>query len=605
MKEINGVITPNPQREVEKTHNSEQAISSNFPSQREIERDISEYLTKKYGSKVKVVSQMVLPHQLNPSRDKTGTSREKKAGRDRFHFNLTPEELEAYLNKFVIKQNEAKAVLATKICTHFNRINYLLKEGAENFPQGLIKSNIILIGPTGVGKTYMVKLIAQRLGVPFVKGDATKFSETGYVGGDVEDLVRELAHEAKGDIERAQYGIIYIDEIDKIASTPGLIGPDVSRTGVQRALLKPMEETDVELKIPHDPISQIEAIERYRRTGKKEKNSINTRHIIFIVSGAFSGLSDIIKKRCQKTGIGFHADIDIRDEREWLKIIKPQDLVEYGFEQEFIGRLPIIAVLDELEEDDLFHILKNPRSPLIITKKQDFKAYGIDLRFEDAALRKIAKLARLEATGARALVSVMERALMPFEKAMPGKGIKFLVVTEEMVDDPQRALQGLLKDPFSPKRLSHYEGILKEEEEEAIRSIKEAYSIKNPEAKKIRLTPIRQKMMANLAVHETMDIEEAEKKVVSLIEQAKAYEDNLYNRCGIKIHLEDEAIDYLIQDAISDQAILYERCERLINIFEYGLPLIFEKTGKADFHIPKEGAENPEGYINKLIRQTF
>ena len=178
---------------------------------------------------------------------------------------------------------------------------------------GSIKNNIILIGPTGVGKTYLVKLIAKKIGVPFVKGDATKFSETGYVGGDVEDLVRDLVYAADDDLELAQYGIIYIDEIDKIASSGHIWGgPDVSRTGVQRALLKPMEETEVDLKVAHDPVSQIQAIEHYRRTGKKDKRTLNTRHILFIVSGAFNGLDKIVKERLSKQEIGFRGQDDLQ-----------------------------------------------------------------------------------------------------------------------------------------------------------------------------------------------------------------------------------------------------------------------------------------------------
>ena len=190
----------------------------------------------------------------------------------------------------------------------------------------------------------------------------------------------------------AQYGIIYVDEIDKIASSNNLIGPDVSRTGVQRALLKPMEETEVDLKVPHDPISQMEAIEQYRRTGKREKRTINTKHILFIMSGAFNGLEEMIKKRLNREGIGFGAEIRSKDERaEYLKQVKAEDLIAYGFESEFIGRLPVIAIYERLEIEDLYAILKNPNNPITLGKKKDFKSYGIDIQFEDEALHALGR----------------------------------------------------------------------------------------------------------------------------------------------------------------------------------------------------------------------
>jgi endopeptidase Clp ATP-binding regulatory subunit ClpX len=220
----------------------------------------------------------------------------------------------------------------------------------------------------------MIKLIANKLGVPFVKGDATKFSETGYVGGDVEDLVRDLVREADDDIDLAQYGIIYIDEIDKIASSRNLIGADVSRTGVQRALLKPMEETDVDLKVPHDPISMIQEIERFRKTGKREKQSVNTKNVLFIMSGAFSDLTGIIKKRITKQGIGFGASIKTSEKQsDVLKQVKAEDLIAYGFESEFVGRLPVRAIFEELTESDLYEILRNPNNPIVLGKKTRFR----------------------------------------------------------------------------------------------------------------------------------------------------------------------------------------------------------------------------------------
>jgi ATP-dependent Clp protease ATP-binding subunit ClpX len=408
-----------------------------LPDQKELEQELSDYLSKKYGGRIKIVSPLMVPRPEQQEDDEAASG---KGGVDKIHFDMKPEELEAYLDEYVIKQEDAKAILATKICTHFNRIKHelRLKSRQDSTDVGRIKNNIILIGPTGVGKTYIVKLIAKKLGVPFVKGDATKFSETGYVGGDVEDLVRDLVREANDDIELAQYGIIYLDEVDKIASTPNLIGPDVSRTGVQRALLKPMEETEVDLKVPHDPISQIQAIEQYRKTGKRERRVVNTRNILFIMSGAFHELSEIIKKRVKKQGIGFGAEVSSKsDDDYYFKMVKAEDFIQYGFESEFIGRLPVVAVLEQLSREDLYSILKNPKNPVINAKKADFRAYGIDIRFEDEAVHLLAERAYEERTGARGLVSVLEKAVLAFEKKLPSTDIRFLVVSPEVVKDPK------------------------------------------------------------------------------------------------------------------------------------------------------------------------
>jgi len=417
--------------------------NTEIPSQKELEREINEYLSRKYGDRVRVISAPF----IQPKREKKQEKSFAERILSKINFDLKPQELIAYLDQYVVKQEAAKAILATKICTHFNRIKYWLKHRRNTLNRiNYIKNNILMIGPTGVGKTFMIKLIAQKLGVPFVKGDATKFSETGYVGGDIEDLVRELVHQAEDDIELAQFGIIYIDEIDKIASSNSFLGPDVSRTGVQRALLKPMEETEVDLKTPFDPISQLETIEQYRRTGKKERLVINTRHILFIMSGAFNGLEDIVKQRIHQQEIGFGANITSKKEkRNYLAYVKAEDLIKYGFESEFIGRLPVIAVFEKLETEDLYQILKNPNSVVINAKKQDFRAYDIDLAFEDQAFSFFAQKAAEEGTGARALVSVLERTLLPFEKTLPSTEIKKLVVTREVATNPKQALCELLK----------------------------------------------------------------------------------------------------------------------------------------------------------------
>jgi len=406
----------------------------------DLQKDLKDFIEQKYGAEV------VFP-QGEAAGMQEGPQVEEPA-EEMLDFDLKPEELEAYLDEYVVKQHDAKEVLATKICTHYNRMK--LDRADPEFYQknvGNIKNNILLIGPTGVGKTYLIKLISQRIGVPFVKGDATKFSETGYVGGDVEDLIRELVREADGSIEKAQYGIVYVDEVDKIASSSNQTGPDVSRTGVQRNLLKLMEETDVDLKAPHDLTSQMESMMQFQRNGKVDRQKINTRNILFIVSGAFSGLDDILRKRLNLGKVGFQSVGEVSREQDRtvdLGEVKTEDLIEYGFESEFVGRLPVTAILTPLSVEDLYSILSSPTSSVILGKKRDFKAYGIDLTFDDDALRLLAEQAALEQTGARSLVSVCERALLKFEKTLPSTDITAFQVTREVIQDPKRSLQRLL-----------------------------------------------------------------------------------------------------------------------------------------------------------------
>ena len=220
-------------------------------------------------------------------------------------FNLKPREIRDYLDRFVIQQAEAKKVLSVAICDHYNHVRQCLENpGLQE--RDYAKQNILLLGPTGVGKTYLMRCIAKLIGVPFVKADATKFSETGYVGGDVEDLVRDLVKAANGDVELAQYGIIYVDEIDKIASAAGnTVGRDVSGRGVQINLLKLMEDTEVNLQSQNDIAGQIQAMMDLQRRSGPRRRTINTRHVLFIVSGAFDKLSDQVKRRVRSGQIGF------------------------------------------------------------------------------------------------------------------------------------------------------------------------------------------------------------------------------------------------------------------------------------------------------------
>ena len=398
---------------------------------------------------------------------------------EKLNFSLKPEELISYLDEYVVRQEEAKAILATKICTHFNRLN--LPADDEDAFVGSIKNNVLMIGPTGVGKTFLIKLIARRLGVPFVKADATKFSETGYVGGDVEDLVRELVSEADGDIELAEHGIIYIDEIDKISSTRTTAGPDVSGSGVQRNLLKLMEETEVDLKAPHDISSQMESVIQIQRTGKAERKKINTRNILFVVSGAFGELQEIIARRLNRGAMGFR----LRDAREpaedavpdgeLLNEVRAEDLIDFGFESEFIGRLPVVAVLHPLGREDLLEILRGENSSVILSKKRDFRAYGIDLDFTDEALQKLAEMAFEEQIGARGLVSVVEKVLLRFETRLPSTDTESFTVTERTVLDPEGELKSMLVDTslqsFSSKFSRDY-GIILRFSGEAVEAVK-------------------------------------------------------------------------------------------------------------------------------------
>ena len=364
-------------------------------------------------------------------------------------FHIKPEELIAHLDEYVVGQPRAKAILATKICTHFNRLSLPRDDQEEEV--GQIKNNVLMVGPTGVGKTYLIRLIARRLGVPFVKADATKFSETGYVGGDVEDLVRELVAEAGGDIELAQHGIIYIDEIDKIAASGRTSGPDVSRTGVQRNLLKLMEETEVDLRSPHDLSSQMESVMQMQRTGKVERKKINTRHVLFVVSGAFAGLEEIIRRRLNQGAMGFRPPGRdgagaAADGPALLGEVRAEDLLEYGFESEFIGRLPVVAVLEELSRGDLLEILRSPRSSVVLSKVRDFLAYGIDMRFCDEALQLLADRALEERTGARGLVSAVEKVLLDFECRLPSLHLSAFHVTAEVVEDPAGVLERVVAE---------------------------------------------------------------------------------------------------------------------------------------------------------------
>ena len=575
--------------------------SEKIPNPKELEKEISEFLAKKFGDNVKIVSPMVLTQEAVLDKTKDAGKNAKK-----ITFDLKPEELIAYLDQYVVKQDNAKAILATKICTHFNRIKRSMEsDDPIGAMVGSIKNNVLMIGPTGVGKTYIIKLIASKIGVPFVKGDATKFSETGYVGGDVEDLVRDLVREADDDIELAQYGIVYIDEIDKIASSRNLIGADVSRTGVQRALLKPMEETEVDLKVPHDPISMIQEIEQFRKTGKREKRSVNTGNILFIMSGAFGELAPIIQKRLSRQGIGFGAHIQkAEDKVDILKNVRSEDLIEFGFESEFVGRLPVRAVFEHLTEEDLYCILKNPNNPIILGKKLDFAAYDIEIKFEDRLLQTLAEYASAENTGARGLVSAVEKALLEYEKKLPSTDIKKFPATFSILEKPQTSIKALIAPDQEHKTVELFNRLLRQEKE----SIKEY--LKNnkfnlTEKYSLTLTASRIDLVAMCYVNNTMDIGNVIKKIKSYYDEIKKIELYFFKNHDINIVLEEDAIDFIIEQLVESFVELKIIYEKIDQDFQHGLKLAREKTGRNRFFITRQALLDPEEYIGNLIKDKL
>ncbi|MDP2106015.1 MAG: AAA family ATPase, partial [Desulfobulbaceae bacterium] len=399
---------------------------------------------------------------------------------------------------------------------------------------------------------------------------------------------------------------IYVDEIDKIAGSIGRQGLDVSRAGVQRALLKPMEETEVDLKVSHDMISQIEAMEHYRATGKREKRIVNTKNILFIMSGAFDGLAEIVGKRLHHQTIGFEGSILSQSKvASQLDAVKAEDLVQFGFEREFIGRLPVCAVLEELTVADLQEILLNPNCALINAKKLDFLVYGIRLSFNPDIFGQVAEKALCEKTGARGLVGVVENLLLPFERTLPSTDIKYLVVDEAILVDPEAELQSLLKDPNCRRRHEEGYAILKESETQrliAFLTIKKSVSLAQ---RGVEMTPERLKLMAAKIVDEPCDADMVCDLFVSLVDHIRGWQKILGDRCQATITFDETAIDYILTRSPQTMENIDGMCQPLLRFLEYGLRLIRQKQSAAELIISAAGVADPEKFINELVEKTY
>jgi len=520
---------------------SNQTTNKKIPTPEEVQKEFESFVKQKYGGTVR----FIIPHAQPTTSPATDDANESSSKRSfDLQFELKPKDIKQYLDRYVIKQDEAKKALAIAVCDHYNHVREC-HENPKIADTDYSKQNVVMLGPTGVGKTYLIRHIAKLIGVPFVKADATRFSETGYVGANVDDLIRDLVTQAEDNIEFAQYGIVYLDEADKLATPPNIIGRDVSGRGVQIGLLKLMGETEVDLRAGYDVASQLQAVMEFQQKGKVEKQIINTRHILFIVSGAFNGLREIIKKRLNQKSIGFNATVKGQGEEEdYFQHVTPHDFVEFGFEPEFIGRLPIHVVCQELSADDLYHILKHSEGSIVRQYERAFRAYGIEVVFSDNGLRRIAEKAHAQKTGARALMTVCEKALREYKFELPSSNLHEFVVTEAVVDEPLGELKKLMEDASYNRQ-------------------------------------------------------------IVMLERIRRYETSFRHEHQMHIRFDDEAANLICQKAIEGGKTSQDICEELLQSYKHGLNLVKKNTGQSEFILTKEVVENPDVVLERWIRESY
>ena len=461
-------------------------------------------------------------------------------------FQLKPKEIRDYLDRFVIRQEQAKKVLSVAICDHYNHVRRSAT-GKRMRASEYSKQNILLLGPTGVGKTYLIKNISRLIGVPFVKADATKFSETGYVGADVEDLVRDLVKAANGNVELAEHGIIFVDEIDKIASEASPLGNrDVSGRGVQINLLKLMEETEVNLFSPTDMMAQMQAVMEIQRGHQPRRKSINTRNILFIVSGAFDKLAESIQKRMSKTEMGFGAEPAKRGEQpsDYLPYAETSDFTKYGFEPEFIGRVPVRVACSALSAEDLAHILTTAEGSILNQYYDDFQGYGIDFEMTPQAILTVAEMASAEGTGARGLMTVLERLCREFKFDLPSSAIKHFKLCSATIEDPI--------------------GYLNE-----------------------------------------LKAQNAHRQQEVWLADIKRFAANFEKQHGYTLEFKPLAEQALIKEARAKDRTIQSLCADKFKDFEHGLSIINRNSGQTVFKIGKLAIENPDKELSKWVVRSI